>query len=49
MITKKPLETYLKPDLSIEEVCMNASLLQASVTDRADDDYDPDNDLGDLN
>ncbi len=39
---------YLKPALRFMEVRFEHALLQASGTDRADDGYDPDNDLGDL-
>ena len=39
---------YLKPVLRLVEVRFEHALLQASGTDRADDGYDPGNDLGDL-
>ena len=39
---------YLEPALRIMEVRFECALLQSSGTDRADDGYDPDNDLGDL-
>jgi len=44
----KNLKEYLAPALRITEIRFEAALLQASGTDRADDGYDPGNDLGDL-
>lgn len=39
---------YQEPVLRFVEVRFEHALLQASGTDRADDGYDPENDLGDL-
>ena len=51
MLPEQYMETrndYRKPDLRLVEVRFEQALLQASGTDRADDGYDPGNDLGDL-
>ena len=41
-------KNYQEPVLRFVEVRFERALLQASGTDRADDGYDPENDLGDL-
>ena len=51
MLPELHMETrkdYLEPSLRFVEVRFEQALLQASGTDRADDGYDPDNNLGDL-
>ena len=42
------LKEYLQPALRVTEVRFEQALLQTSGWDRADDGYDPGNDLGDL-
>jgi hypothetical protein len=39
---------YLVPALRVTEIRFEQALLQTSSSDRADDGYDPGNELGDL-
>lgn len=44
----KNLKQYIEPAIRMVDLRFEQALLQASGWDRADDGYDPDNDLGDL-
>ena len=44
----KNLKEYSKPTLSVEIIRFEQALLELSGSDTADDGYDPNNDLGDL-
>ena len=44
----KNLKEYSKPTLCVEIIRFEQALLELSGSDTADDGYDPNNDLGDL-